>query len=315
MIMPTNYLLVSKFSTSETAMDIDSDESLSCPEPDDSGERTPSLPGSMATPELPPSDNDEYFYWTDDETPSLPDIELQVPKPEEIKKWLSTLNRNAASVAKQILGVEFYSVPRVLQSVHQEPCLSFDVLNGWDFDMPVCKKLSLDILRRCDVNFLCLSPPCTMFSELQRAFNFHKMPVEVYERRMKQARGYVAHSMDGARIQIRKKKKFMYEHPWRASSWKLTEVEQVVGMKGVRLCTFDQCQLGLLSPAGMPVKKRTTIVTNDLVLAEQLQSKQCPRDHIHRPIEGSENRFSMSKFCQTYPPGLVQLLAEAVQRV
>ena len=104
----------------------------------------------------------------------------------------------------------------------------------------------------------------------------------------------------------------MYEHPWRASSWKLQSVKKVQRHPKVYSVTFDMCQVGMLSPAGMPVKKRTTIMTNHAGLAEQLQARQCPGDHTHRPIEGSERGYSMSRWCQTYPAPLVEILAAAM---
>ena len=88
----------------------------------------------------------------------------------------------------------------------------------------------------------------------------------------------------------------MYEHPWRASSWKLQSVKKVQRHPKVYSVT----------------KKRTTIMTNHAGLAEQLQARQCPGDHTHRPIEGSERGYSMSRWCQTYPAPLVEILAAAM---
>ena len=230
-----------------------------------------------------------------------------VPSPEVAASWLHRFE----DWSVQTMAVEFYSVPRVLEQTGQHPCLSFDILTGWDFDRTNVKALSLRLLRQVDVRFLCLSPPCTMFSELMRLFNEHRMDPAVWESRWKQAVGYIEHSMDAAQIQIQKKNFFMYEHPWKARSWSLAAVQAVAHLESVILIDFDMCACGMVSPAGQPVRKRTRIMTNDPILASRLQSKQCPRNHQHRPIEGSELGYSMSKWCQKYPPGLVDLLSRA----
>ena len=67
----------------------------------------------------------------------------------------------------------------------------------------------------------------------------------------------------------------------------------------------------VLRHAGAPVRKRTSIMTNSDSLVAALQTCQCPKNHVHRKIEGSELGHKMSKWCQVYPEPLVKILAEA----
>ena len=271
----------------------------------------PDLPSEDGGPQ---SDSDQTLFMDDYcvDGPKLPMIEIQVPLPLDIEKWM----RHRRVPQGNSLGMELYSPPRVLPMTDASGicsdlgCLSFDILNGWDFRVTSLKALSIRILESWDIARLFLSPPCTMFSELQRLFNYKRMTKEVFDARMQEARGYLQHSMHAAKKQHLKRRMWMYEHPWKASSWKLEEIQSVQKLPGVYTVDFDMCACGLLSPAGVPVKKRTRIMSNSKSLLSALKDKQCDRSHEHRPIEGSEMGHSMSKWCQVYPPGLVSILAD-----
>ena len=275
---------------------------------------------SLATPEDLPdedggplSDSDETLHLPEEYMDPLEEPQCQVPKPDEIEKMLLG-NQPFFKMAR---GMELYSPPRVLpvatpQVSAKRGCWSFDIVNGWDFDLPRWKALTMELVQVCYILFLYLSPPCTMFSEIQRLFNYKRMTLQVFQSRMTQAVAYVVHAMNTAKIQHGKRRKWMYEHPWKASSWKLTEVMEVMNLPGVCCVDFDMCCCGMVSPAGVPVKKRTRIMTNSSFLIQQLSSRQCDRSHEHRPIEGSERGHRMSAWCQRYPIGLVRILAQAL---
>ena len=82
-------------------------------------------------------------------------------------------------------------------------------------------------------------------------------------------------------------------------------------LDNVRTITFDQCQLGLISPGGSPLRKRTRIATNSKIMAEKLCGKLCSGEHIHMRVTGSELNIVLSRHAQKYPPGLVAAIAEA----
>ena len=320
-IIPYNTLLT--LSMDLTGYLSDGSAEMSLAAEDDLNVTTPRLLGSpcssmmsdssAATPALPDEASDgpslPQAIMSDSAESQCQDAEVRVLQPHEVRSMLKNTNDDSSF---RRMGMEWYSVPRVLSGGRQ-PALSFDILNGWDFDLPVNKTLSMTLLKQKEIAYLFLSPPCTMFSELQRLFNYHRMDPEVFHRRMLQAKGYIKHSMEGAKVQVRRKRWFAYEHPWKASSWSLEDVEAVSHLPGVSKVTFDMCACGMVSLMGTPVKKRTTIMTNDEALVARLQDRQCSQDHVHRAIEGSELGHSMSRWCQTYPPGLVNVLAEALQ--
>ena len=298
---------------SRPATDADSIEGILPSEHSDAVEMsgaTSDLPSEDGGPQ---SDSDQTLFMDDYcvDGPKLPMIEIQVPLPLDIEKWM---RQHGAPQGN--LGMELYSPPRVLPITDPSGicsdlgCLSFDILNGWDFRVTSQKALSIRILETWNIARLFLSPPCTMFSELQRLFNYKRMTKEVFDARMQEARGYLQHSMHAAKTQHLKHRMWMYEHPWKASSWKLEEIESVQNLPGVYTVDFDMCACGMLSPAGIPVKKRTRIMTNSISLISALEKKQCDKSHEHRPIEGSEMGHSMSKWCLIYPAGLVSILAD-----
>ena len=237
-----------------------------------------------------------------------------VASPFTVENWL-----RAPGVFKNLSwGMELYSPPRVLSAAvaaaHNPSfgCLSMDILTGWDFGDENLKSLTLRLCELAVIAFLFLSPPCTMFSELQRLWNQKRIPPQIWTIRWNTAVKYMEHCVHCAMIQLNRGKKFMLEHPWRASSWKLPCMQMLLGKEGVVAVTFDMCQVGLRSPSGMPIKKRTRIVTNSMSLFKKLAPKQCSRDHVHREIQGSEMGHSLSRWSQHYPDGLVAILASCL---
>eukprot|EP00435_Cladocopium_sp_Y103_P075762 s119_g64.t1 len=175
-------------------------------------------------------------------------------------------------------------------------CLSFDILVGWDFDDEELRFLTVRLATSRAIAFIYCSPPCTMFSELTRLWNVKRMSAEVFQCRWDQAVVWVNHCMELCRLQVEMNRKFMFEHPRKASSWKLASVMSVARLPGVSIVHFDMCAVGMTSPLGAPVRKRTSIMTNSDSLVEALRKRQCPKNHVHRKIEGSELGHSMSKW-------------------
>ena len=247
----------------------------------------------------------------------------KVPPPEEIRQWLQGKATEAAANLTGPLGLELYRPPRVLKAwaarggtlsivLMTLGFLSFDILTGWNFDLAELRTLSFQILHALPVAFLYLSPPCTMFSSLQTMWNKHRMSQAVWDRRWQQAVEWVEHCMQAIRIQVAKGQRFMFEHPSRATSWKLPCVEEVKNLPGVSLVSFDMCAFGMTSPMLEPIKKRTVIMTNDPRLCDLLKNRQCTRDHVHRRIEGSQLGHRLSRWCQVYPPALCDVLASCL---
>ena len=105
---------------------------------------------------------------------------------------------------------------------------------------------------------------------------------------------------------------FTHEHPAGASSWKEDSTQAVLNLPGIYNALFDQCQFGLTSPRGTPLKKKTRILCNSARLFCALNGCTCRRgSHVHKPIMGSENGYRLSTWSENYPPALCNALLEA----
>ena len=242
------------------------------------------------------------------------EYDQRVPSPDDVASWL----RSPTGISsKTSVGMELYSPPRVLASAGIRNLaigiLAFDIIHGWDLQKEDLQKITIQLLQLGIITFLYLSPPCTMFSELQRLWNRKKIDPAIWDARWAQAVGFLEHCMTAARLQSENKQRWMFEHPWKASSWGLDCVQSVRALPNVYTVDFDMCCVGMKSPKGTPVKKRTRIMTNCALLVKNLKGKQCPRDHEHRAVEGSELGKKMSTWCQIYPPELVSILADSMR--
>jgi hypothetical protein len=89
-------------------------------------------------------------------------------------------------LATQQTVAEFYSPPRVLPATKRlglSGVLSLDILTGWDFSLPSVRTTANLILNRLLVFIVLLSPPCTVFSDLQRLFNIKRVSIETWRKK------------------------------------------------------------------------------------------------------------------------------------
>ena len=277
-----------------------SDEEMGLPEAESDAAAAPELPSSeseaasadeMYEVELPQSDSDV----------ELDHIGLDgVPGPSR-----------AGELSSQDVA-EYYSPPRLLPQIHTLGLsgeLSLDILTGWDFRKAQHRQASFLPI----ILFLMLSPPCTAFSSLMRLWNYKKMSPEKAAALWATGMCFLEHSMELAENQVHSGRYFAFEHPASATSWSQPCVQRVAALPGVMEVTFDQCMLALKSKvAGIPMRKRTRILTNCPLLVELLKPYKCDKTHAHQIIQGQEGGEKRSVWAQCYPPGLVQVLADAI---
>lgn len=236
------------------------------------------------------------------------DSDVPVPKP-----YNATL---ALDVGRQDIA-EFYSPRRVLPQAWKLGLLgvfSLDLLTGWDLKDAATQKLSIDLLMVFSIFMVILSPPCTAFSALMHMWNYKKMSTQKGQALWESGMGFLKHSMQAAVVQLKHGRLFAFEHPASAISWDQACVQEVMAMPGVMTVTFDQCTLGLMSPVRhLPMRKRTRILTNSHHLVNRLQHCRCDGTHVHQRICGAEDGVQLSTWAQCYPPGLVNVLVEAVR--
>eukprot|EP00959_Pyramimonas_sp_CCMP1952_P307499 6436412-Pyramimonas_sp.AAC.1 len=76
---------------------------------------------------------------------------------------------------------------------------------------------------------------------------------------------------------------------------------------------FEQCRFGLVSKiTGMPMRKKTAILTNCPAAHRAFDNKMCHCPCEHQEVQGTEGGEKRAAFAAKYPPEMVQALAEAV---
>lgn len=192
--------------------------------------------------------------------------------------------------------------------------LSLDLCTGWDFRVEQQRTLALELMGRLKVLFCILCPPCRAFSDLQRLWNFRRLPAERVRAILDEGFLYLNHAMAIATAQVRGGRFFAFEHPHRASSWSTAEVQSVAQLPGVHKVTIDLCYFGLVTKVtGTPVRKRTVILTNSWHLLQRLQNCTCCGDHEHALLRGSEGGVSRTAWAQIYPARFCAALAAAAK--
>jgi len=283
--------------TIDLALSVGSEVSL----PDWESESDPEhvdLPGDVV------SEEDDSDVSVDDESVSLPSlgVSVKVPTPEAVVHMPRKVTHAVA---------EYYSPPRVCGRAREKGLtgnLSLDILTGWDFQIPWVRSLSLQLLSWFNIVFVMLSPPCTIFSELQKLWNIKRMEEETFNMKWAEHMVYLTHSMDVAKTQLTSARNFGFEHPSTASSWKTAEVKELHDNPHVLCVVFDQCTLGLTSPSGLPIRKRTRIMTNCKMLVDAFAPYRCDRSHTHQRVQGIDKGIKVSRWAQIYPPPMVELL-------
>ena len=191
---------------------------------------------------------------------------------------------------------------------------SIDLLTGYDMTCFEVRAQVSEILRS-GVRFAMMSPPCTMYSQMQVCFkNFQKMQKAALEQKWQEAHLYVDFCMIHALEQWKRGLWFCFEHPAKASPWQRSTVQYVAALPGVVKTEFHQCRLGLKTPVTKePIKKPTILMSNAPPIAAAFGEMRCNCTVRHRHIEGSEGGIQLSKWCQCYPRELCALLAQSVR--
>ena len=137
--------------------------------------------------------------------------------------------------------LEVFSRPRVVPNwIRVNPAvrrgLSLDLLNGWDATRWSDRGRLLHWIRQALPKYSVLSPPCTMWSALQRT-NKTRIRPEVLEARMRVAVIILQFTMQVCALLDDLGLGFVFEHPRFASSWDEPCVQEIM--------MLDQYRYGL----------------------------------------------------------------------
>jgi hypothetical protein len=74
---------------------------------------------------------------------------------------------------------------------------------------------------------------------------------------------------------------------------------------------FDQCQIGLVDPAGAITKIPTMFISDSETVLKRLRLR-CDGSHTHQAIEGSVSGIGRSRFAQAWPRRLCELICQGI---
>ena len=212
---------------------------------------------------------------------------------------------------------ELYSPERIGKACKKyglAPGPALDLRTGFDFSTDKDRKRALKLYEDTQPELVTLSPPCTAFSRLQ-ALNRHVHGEEYrlkHDEAIKEATKHIEFSIRLARMQMKRGKWFLFEHPAYAETWELPCMQRLLATPGVDWQIGDQCQYGLVTHDSegreAPALKPTRFVSNAWCLLEEL-SKRCPRTHEHQALMGGRAAAAAE-----YPDGLCDAVCRGLVR-
>ena len=184
--------------------------------------------------------------------------------------------------------------------------------NPWNFNKKSDRKMARDLVSQQQPEWIIGSPPCTPFSIWNFGIHFKKMSPAKVEAMLEEGRVHLAFVSSHYRMQMRRGKYFLHEHPATALSWREEQIASIARDPTVHVVVGDQCQYGLVTPSAedksklMPALKPTRFMTNSHIMSRQLD-KRCPKDHVHQQLVG--NRCKDAAF---YPAPLVKAMLKGI---
>ncbi len=219
--------------------------------------------------------------------------------------------------------LEIFSQPRIGLSVEAMGFISgpaVDIKSGWDLRSSRDQKSCLALIRSMQPLYLMLSPPCTMFSQMQNLCQKNR-DEQRFQDRFAEAMVLLSFSLECFAEQVKNGRVAALEHPARASSWRRPEVRALVSAhSGVKITEFDQCLMGLKTKVDLlPVRKRTRLMSNSVALNQAFGTRCSKETCNHTPTthtwrQGAEGGCSRTSAAEVYPTGFCAAFAQAMAR-
>ena len=256
-------------------------------------------------------------------SPEGSDDELSLPDnvPEE-----GDGSRKAGPFAGQTTAsfafMEVFSMPRICPFVQQfglRTAGSFDIHNGWNFLLAEARARCLALVRSLQPLVIMLSPPCTVFSQIQHSMKNRRRCYDEWNKTYAEGLALWKFALLIFKEQVTAGRFAIIEHPWLATSWQLAETRAVISScPNVAFYVFDQCLLGLVTVTDkLPVRKRTRLLANLPGMPPELSTlcaaatcNHFPQSHVW--LQGAEGGQSRCRAAQEYPAGLSRVIARTV---
>ena len=189
----------------------------------------------------------------------------------------------------------------------------FDIVLGWDLLDNQSQQHVVQYIKSERPGLVLPAPPCTMFSTLQhlsiRTRHANSRLFDDHLRELRRARDLLKFCVEVCQLCRELNLTYVFEHPWRATSWSEPCLKRLVQQSGSYLARVDQCQLGLVSSQGNPMRKRSGFLASHLEIATSL-NRTCHGNHQHEHIVGRApgDMANRSRMAQRYPKLLIQCI-------
>jgi hypothetical protein len=187
--------------------------------------------------------------------------------------------------------------------------VNFDVTCDMDLDKPQQIAQFWNYMLKHKPRVAIMGPPCTSFGPWSRFNKVHNH--ETWSKNHAIGVRLANLVAKVALFQLANKCHFIIENPWQSEIWNLPSFVSLIARPEVVYAQCDQCQVGLVDPAGVPTLKPTGLLASAETLIKRLRLI-CPRIHAHAVLEGSVNGISRCKFAQTWTHRLVELIIDGV---
>ena len=149
--------------------------------------------------------------------------------------------------------MEVYSPPRLVPeftALGYKATWSIDLETGWDLLNKEHRDALLKLIKNVRPRAIMLSPPCTVFSNLQQ-LNVWRVHPQVSEQRLQIGRELLQVAAEVAALQADSGRGFVLEHPAGAKSWQEDYMVALTSRSDTFVAIFDQCRYGLVSKVGL----------------------------------------------------------------
>jgi len=147
---------------------------------------------------------------------------------------------------------EVFSPPRLAPAASKaglQGGWSMDLSTGWDLSDREQQAKAMNMLDETKPGLLIASPPCTYFGTLMRG-NLKKMKQDEIHEGMTKAITHVNFAASMCQERAKSGRLFLFEHPARATSWKLDSLCELLEVDGVTSVLGDMCSHGMTQSGG-----------------------------------------------------------------
>jgi hypothetical protein len=233
---------------------------------------------------------------------------------KKLPPWMVAISHIADRVEPEDVA-EHFCPPRLLPHCQKHGLTgkqSIDQLLGHDLMLRRVQEMCARHLVRAQVQYLLTCPPCTLFSSLM-ASNWTRMSLARKMSRVREGFELFQFAYYTCHLQRLGGRSYVLEHPSRSQGLLQDAIKSLQEPPNPgKVAVFDQCMFGLVSPRGLPVQKRTKLVTNCEKIFETFHGVYCDGAHEHDVCQGSQLGQRVSVHCQRYPPLMMVAIAQAI---